>query len=166
MKDFPNKGKGFLIRADAIGYAYRLLKYRDRSESELTERLRKKGFSEDAVKEAVSRLKEKGLINDASLALSLKRSAEDVRLLGSRGVRLFLRHRGIAEEIINDISLENEAEEALRAKKLVDRKLRTMRNYSDDEIKKKIWRFMVGKGYLFDTIRQVIRQLRIKEEEE
>lgn len=159
------KGRANLTEADAVRYAYRLLSYRDRSEKELRERLQRKGFSEDAVLHTVSRLAEKGFINDTTLAASLKRTAEDVKLLGRQGVRLFLRHRGLAEEIIKDICTDTDHEEITRAKKLVDKKLRTMGNYSAEEVKKKLWRFLLRKGYSFDTIMQILKQFKIKEEE-
>ena len=66
----------------------------------------------------MSRLAEKGFINDTTLAASLKRTAEDVKLLGRQGVRLFLRHRGLAEEIIKDICTDTDHEEITRAKNL------------------------------------------------
>ncbi|HBU06250.1 MAG TPA: recombinase RecX, partial [Nitrospiraceae bacterium] len=44
------------------------------------------------------------------------------------------------------------------------KKLKAIESYSDEEIKKKMWRFLVRKGYSFDTINKILRQLKIKEE--
>jgi len=159
------KGRANLTEADAVRYAYRLLSYRDRSEKELEERLRKKGFSEKAVRDAISSLKLKGFLNDAELAESLKRIAEDIKLLGNKGVSQFLQHRGLSKEIIGDVLAEDDSDEIIRAKKLVDRKLKTMGNYPDEEIRKKVWRILARKGYSFDTIRQMLKQLKIEEDE-
>ncbi|RJQ41838.1 MAG: regulatory protein RecX [Nitrospiraceae bacterium] len=151
-------------KRDAVNYAYRLLSYRGRSEKELTDKLRLKGFSEDIIKEAISHLSEKGFINDAELALSLKRIAEDARLLGNRGVRVFLLRRGISGELIKDVFSEDNSDEIIRAEKAVNKKIKSIKNYSDEEIKKKMWRFLARKGYSFDTINKMLRQLKIKEE--
>lgn len=159
MKGSAVKGK----QTDAIHYAYRLLSYRDRSEKELRERLRKKGFSEETVLQSIKHLKDKGFIDDAALAVSLRRSAEDIKLLGSKGVRGFLQQRGISEKIIDDVLTDSESDEIIRAKKLVDRKLKTMKNFSDEEIRKKLWRILMRRGYSFDTIRHILRQLKIDE---
>ena len=113
----------------------------------------------------MSHLTEKGFINDTTLAVSLKRIAEDVKLLGRQGVHLFLRSRGLSEEIIKDICIDMDHEEIARAQKLVDKKLRTMGNYSAKEAKGKLWRFLLRKGYSFDTIMQILKQFKIKEEE-
>jgi len=161
----PGKGRD-LTEAGAIRCAYRLLSYRDRSEKELIERLKKKGFAEDTVRNTISHLKGKGFIDDVALAASLKKTAEDVKLLGAQGVRLFLRHRGLSKEIIGDVLIDSDPDELIRAKKLVDRKLRAMEDCSDEEIRKKIWRFLVRKGYSSGTIRKVFKQFEIEEEEE
>ena len=151
-------------KADAIRYAYRLLSYRDRSEKELTNKLKWKGFSEEIIQQTINHLSEKGFINDTALALSLRRIAEDARLLGNRGVRIFLLRRGIPEELIRDVFTGDDSDEAIRADKAVSKKLKAIENYSDEEIKKKMWRFLVRKGYSFDTINKILRQFKIKEE--
>ncbi len=152
-----------LNKADAIRYAYRLLSYRDRSEKELTDKLKWKGFSGEIIQQTINHLSEKGFIDDAALALSLRRIAEDAKLLGDRGVRIFLQRRGISENLIRDVLTDNDPDELIRARKAVDKKLKTIENYSDEEIKKKMWRFLVRKGYSFDTINKILRQFKIND---
>ncbi|MDP1758646.1 MAG: DUF6429 family protein, partial [Thermodesulfovibrionales bacterium] len=53
-----------LNKADAIRYAYRLLSYRDRSEKELTDKLKWKGFSEEIIQQTINHLSEKGFIGN------------------------------------------------------------------------------------------------------
>ncbi|MBI3377197.1 MAG: regulatory protein RecX [Nitrospirae bacterium] len=151
-------------KTDAIRYAYRLLSYRDRSEKELTDKLKWKGFSEELIQQALNHLSEKGFINDTALALSLRRIAEDAKLLGARGVRIFLQRRGIPDELIRDVFTDDDSDEIIRAKKVVSKKVKSIENYSAEEIKKKMWRFLVRKGYSFDTINKILRQFEIKEE--
>ncbi|MDP3259065.1 MAG: regulatory protein RecX [Thermodesulfovibrionales bacterium] len=153
-----------LNKADAIRYAYRLLSYRDRSEKELSDKLKWKGFSEETIQQAINHLSEKGFINDTALALSLRRIAEDARLLGNRGVRIFLHRRGIPEELIRNVFTGDDPDEIIRANRAVSKKLKSIENYSAEEIKKKMWRFLVRKGYSFDTINKILRQFKIKED--
>lgn len=126
-----------LNKRDAIRYAYKLLSYRDRSEKELTDKLKWKGFSEETIQQTIRHLSEKGFINDTLLALSLRRTAEDAKLLGNCGVRIFLQRRGIPEKLIRDVFANNESDEIIRANKVVGKKLKTLENYSDEEIKKR-----------------------------
>lgn len=164
MKDSLNKSKKQIAGGDPLRYAYRLLSYRDRSEKELRGHFQKKGFSENDIEYAISCLKEKGFINDRSLALSLKKSAENIKLLGTMGTRWFLQRRGITENIIDDIVKENDSEEIERAYKLVERKMRTIQKLSAEAVKKKLWRFLMRKGYSFDTIRKALKSFKIEEE--
>jgi regulatory protein len=56
-------------------YAFKLLSYRGRSEQELKERLIKKGIRKAVASSTVKDLKQLGLIDDRSLAETLKREA-------------------------------------------------------------------------------------------
>ncbi len=148
----------------AIRYAYKLLSYRDRSKKELADKLKWKGFSEEIIQQTINHLSEKGFINDTALALSLRRIAEDARLLGNRGVRIFLQRRGIPEELIRDVFTGDDSDETVRANKVVSKKLKSIENYPDAEIMKKMWRFLARKGYSFHTINKILRHFKIKEE--
>ncbi len=54
--------------AAALRSAYYLLRYRDRSEREMRERLARKGYSEPVVDATVLQLKEAGFLDDLRLA--------------------------------------------------------------------------------------------------
>lgn len=149
-----------------VNYSYKLLSYRARSEKELGERLREKGFSETVINDTLAKLKSQGFINDNSLAVSLKKSAEDSRLLGAQGVRNFLRKRGISEELIREVFKDNNSDETERAKKLMRKKLKTIGKCPEQKIKEKLWRHLSGKGYAFEAIKNAFKQIKSKEEEE
>ncbi len=170
MKDSVGEGKRPQKSQDLLGaplqYAYRLLSYRGRSEKEVTDSLRKKGFTEQVIQDTILYLKDRGFINDTALASSLKREAEEVKLLGITGTKTFLQQRGIPREIIDNIFAGKDSDELNIAKKLVDKKLRSMENYSDEFVKKRLWGILARKGYSFDTIRKALKQLKIREEEE
>jgi len=151
-------------KKDAVRYAYRLLSYRDRSAKELADKLKWKGFSEETIQQAINHLSEKGFINDTALAISLRRIAEDAKLLGNLGVRIFLKRRGIPEGLISNAFTDDDSDEIIRAEKAVNKKLKSIENYSEEEIKKKMWRFLVRKGYSFSTISRTLRQFKKKEE--
>ena len=53
---------------EAFRYACRLLRYRDRSTAELTRRLRMRGFSDAAIRNALRRLADQNLVNDERFA--------------------------------------------------------------------------------------------------
>ena len=88
-----------------------LLNYRSRSETELRERLEKKGFSENHISSTLRRLKESGYLDDHALALDLKRQAFDNKLLGHNSAKRFLLNRGVPDEIIDETLEYNEETE-------------------------------------------------------
>lgn len=152
----------FDSRESFLQYAYRLLSYRGRSEKELREKLKKKGACDDTVNTIISRLRSNGFIDDISLAGSLKRYAEEQKHLSISGTRRFLADRGISKDIIeNEVKDMDEAESA---KKLVEKKLRRMDNYSPDVIIRKLYGILSRKGYPYETIRKTLRKFNFKED--
>lgn len=144
-----------------------LLSYRSRSEKELRERLEKKGFSERQISGTLKRLKQAGYLDDHALALDLKRQAFDNKLLGHNSAKRFLLSRGVPNEIIDEALEYNEQTEAQKIQKLIDKKLKTMGNYPDKKNEKRLWDFLVRKGYAFSTIKNALNHfIRIEEEEE
>jgi len=153
--------------SSARKYAFLLLNYRSRSEKELRERLEKKGFSENHIFSTIKHLKETGYLDDHALALDLKRQAFDNKLLGHSSAKRFLLNRGVPDEIIDETLEYNEETEADKIKKLIEKKLRTTGNCPDKKKEKRLWDFLVRKGYSFSTIRNALHNLiRIEEEEE
>ena len=153
--------------ANARKYAFMLLNYRSRSEKELRERLKKKGFSENNISSTLRQLKEARYLDDHALALDLRRQAFDNKLLGHNSAKRFLQNRGIPDEIIDETMEYNEETEANKIKKLVEKKFKTTGNYPDKKEEKRLWDFLVRKGYRFSTIRNAFHSfVRIEEEEE
>lgn len=155
-------------RQSALQYAYRLLSYRDRSEKEMADKLKTRGFDDKEISAAVENLKSYGFLDERKLAASLKRYALENKHLGIRGAKLFLMQRGINRDIIDDtISGTDETESAYR---LIEKKLRSMRKTGakqnqeiTDIISAKLYGQLMRRGYSSDTIRKVMRQFKLKE---
>ncbi len=150
---------------DALQYSFKLLSCRARSEKEMRERLSRKGFGEAAAEAAVDRLKRSGLLDDASLAGQLRRQAIEQKLLGMRGARLFLRRRGIAEEIIDGTLAYDEEQEAETARRLLQKRLRITGAPETPADKYRLYQFLARRGYISEIIRRVLREYDIGEEE-
>ena len=117
-------------------YAFRLLSYRGRSEKELKERLIKKGISKAVASSTVTYLKHLGLVDDRSLAESLKREALSRKFLSQKGASLFLRHRGVPREIINEVIDDDETVDLRNARRLLRKNRRSLRNHSSLKVKR------------------------------
>ena len=153
---------------EAKRYSLKLLGYRGRSESELRKRLDKKGFSEAVVSLTVAYLKKIGYLDDAVLAANLKRQAMENKLLGLEGARSFMVRRGLPCEIIESaLNYEYDEDRELKnIQKLLDKRLKSVRNYLTEGEKRKLWNFLVRRGYSFETIRKAMKEVKLGEETE
>lgn len=142
---------------DARAYALKLLRYRGRSEKELRDRLRQKGYSPEDINFTVQRLGESGFIDDRVLAENLKRQAMTNRNLAFEGTRRFMQQRGIPREIIDAVLGYDEQTELLHARKLIDKKQRSSEKYPEPKRTRSLIAFLLRKGYPLQVIRKAMK---------
>jgi regulatory protein len=145
-------------------YALKLLGYRGRSEKELRERLRRKGFQEDITDRTLLHLKEAGFIDDTALAVDLKRQAFERKMLGYEGAKSFLLKRGLSQSAVESALSYDEEAELEKAVKFLDKKMSSMGNYPAKEKKKKLWNFLARRGYSSAVIRKAMKDVYFEEE--
>jgi regulatory protein len=99
-----------LLKEEALEEAYRaalaILERKARTVRELTEAMKRKGFSQDAIAGSIRRLKQRRLLDDAAYARRFAEQRVAMQRKGSRLVRQELLQRGISRE---------EADQALQA---------------------------------------------------
>jgi regulatory protein len=122
-----------------------------------------RGFPEHAVSSAVNHLQHAGLINDLALAEDLKRKAITTKLLSQGNARRFMLIRGIPKEIVDRTLIYDEKQDIENAKKLIDRKMRILKNYPLEKIKRRLYAFLQRKGYSYETINIVLKESILKE---
>jgi len=144
-------------RADAKTCALNLLSYRSRSRKELLDRLKRKGFSDGQISDAVKSLERAGLINDEGLAEELFRYSLERKPLGKRGLGALLARRGIDKELIdNTLSARTGEMEEKAALMLVEKKIRTLKNHPEDIVKRRLWGMLRRRGFSSGVIHKVI----------
>ncbi len=131
----------------------------------MRERLFRKGFSEDIVSRTLDYLKQTGLIDDAALAANLKRQALEQKHLGYGAARQFMQKRGLPRELIGQTLGYDEVTELRNARKLLDKKCRTMGNYLTKKDKKRLYDFLARRGYPTAVIGKVLGDLNFREGE-
>ncbi|HZV46762.1 MAG TPA: RecX family transcriptional regulator [Thermodesulfovibrionales bacterium] len=146
-------------------YSLKLLSYRGRSEKELEERLRKKGVSARGISSTMRYLKDTGLLNDLSLAESLKREALTYRMLSQAGARYFMLRRGIPRSIVDSVLSNDDNIDIDNAVKFVDKKLRVLGKYPAETAKRRLYNLLLRRGYSSGTILKVLKEKIMKEEE-
>ena len=83
--------------------ANRFLSYRPRSESELRERLHRRGFDGDSVEVVIARLKRQGLVDDVAFAQFWKDNRESFSPRSQWLTSLELKQKGVAGDIIDRV---------------------------------------------------------------
>ena len=145
-------------------YALKLLSYRGRSAKELEKRLSRKGFSKTVISSTIKYLKHTGLVNDRTLAEALRREAMSTKLLSRYATKKLMIKRGIPKEIVDDMFIADERKDIENAKRLIDRKLKTMKHYPAEKIKRRLHDLLLRRGYSFDTIKAVLPEQMLMED--
>jgi|YelNatPaOPRAMG01_1025707.scaffolds.fasta_scaffold08258_6 regulatory protein len=83
--------------------AFRLLKSRARSEFEISNRLKEKGYDQNIVNDLVSELKRKGFLDDLKFAKLYASDQIEIRFKGPKYVEYELKAFGIEKEIIAEV---------------------------------------------------------------
>jgi regulatory protein len=145
-------------------YALKLLSYKGRSEREMEERLRKRGASHEVIVSTIQYLRNAGLLNDLSLAESLKREALTNRMLSQNGARNFILRRGIPKTIVDSLFRSDENTDFENALRFADKKLRLLEKYPALTAKRRLYHLLLRRGYSVGTIMKVINDKHMKEE--
>jgi regulatory protein len=141
----------------AIGRALNLLGYRARSEAELRERLRRYGYVEETIEGVVLRLEELGYVDDAEFAR--EKAHEKARRYGPRRVSVELKKSGVGEDLVREVVDEefagrSEVEEARAAA------ARRYNGRGSDAEARRVYGFLVRRGYSAEVCSQVAREFR------
>jgi len=103
-------------RQRCLNAAYRYLSYRPRSESEVREKLQRRGFDGDCTEAAISRLREQGLVDDAAFAQFWKENRESFSPRSQRLTRLELKRKGVGSDVIEQVTADvDDGDSAYRA---------------------------------------------------
>lgn len=134
-------------------YATWLLGRREYSAQELRQRLKLKGYGPTAIEECLTFLAAHHLQDDARFAESRVRAKS--RAMGNRRIRQDLANKGIAEDVALQAmaGLDEEAERAQVASRRFEGKDLT------PELKAKVWRFLMARGFGSDAIKAALKRL-------
>lgn len=136
--------------------ALHLLNAMGRTESQLRQKLKQSGYTDDITEEAIAYVKSFGYINDEAYARSFIENRKGKK--SKKELAALLAQKGLAKDVINQVFSECYANEDSKEaiKELLRRK-----NYNpettDYKETQKILGFLTRKGFSYDDIRQVIQ---------
>ena len=140
--------------------ALRVIERTYKSEKELRDKLALKGYEEHIIKRTINFLIEYNLLNDINYA---KMYVKDrARNQGQKKIKYTLMQKGIDENIIEE-ELEklnkNEIREVVHEMALKKYKVLSKRESDEYKVSQKLYRFLMGKGYDYDLIKDVVKSV-------
>jgi regulatory protein len=142
----------------------RFASIRPRSEKEFIVWLKKHKVYKSLHKKLFNRLKKLDFLNDEKFAVWWVEQRQQFRPRGKRALRLELRNKGINKEIINEVLEEARVDEYQIAKGLVEKKKRRWEKLESFEARKKMSAFLARKGFGWEVIRSVVKEISLKSE--
>ncbi len=148
-----------LKRAKAA--ALRYLSYRDRSEFEVRDRLKKKEFAGSIIQDTVEWLTGLGYLNDERFALAWSRSRVSTKKFGEYRLRRELSAKGLAKEIIEQAlkTVYSETDESDLAQACAQKKLSHLKGIDSKSKSRRLAQFLQRKGFSSSTVYKTVEKL-------
>jgi regulatory protein len=141
-----------------------MLARRELSESQVRDRLGRRGYQQDAIDNAVARLKSERAIDDSRVAEAAARTEVALKRRGRRRVRQHLENLGIERSISRravDAVFSGIDESSLLEASLAKR-LRGGRLIADDAERRRLYRFLIAQGFEVDDVIRALEARSVK----
>ncbi|EJO5348722.1 recombination regulator RecX [Clostridium botulinum] len=148
----------------AKSYALKYMEKSFKTENQIKEKLYSKEYDEYTVDRVIKFLKDYNFIDDYKYCDMYIR--EKLNIYGKNKIKYALLNKGINESIVNEkISNINEEKERKVAYKLAEKKYKIMivREKNKFKIYKKIWGYIISKGYNSNVAEWTINELKIND---
>lgn len=139
--------------------SYRYLSIRNRSEKEIRDYLTKKNAGQEVIEKIVTSLKDKKFLNDALFARAWVLNRARLKPKGKALLKLELRQKGIAEDIISTVLEEAQEEipsELEQAKKLIGKRMERLSGKPRQEVYAKVGAFLTRRGFSWGIAKKAI----------
>jgi regulatory protein len=140
--------------AEALESAGRLLARRRHTEQELRRRWQGKGFSAAAIERALAQLKRNGAVDDAAFARDWVENRMSFRPRSAAMLRAELRSKGVGP--VETAAALAELNEESAARLAAERAARRWRSLEAEGRRRKVYAYLVRRGFTQDTIRSVL----------
>ena len=139
--------------------ALTILSKSDQSEKKLKKKLLN-DFDENIVEDVIDFLKGYKLINDNLLAEKIVHDNMNLSKFGKNKIKQNLYNKGIAASDIQDaLSQIDPDDEYENAKYLAEKRLKRLKGEDKNKINQKIYQHLAYKGFSYDIIKRVLREL-------
>ena len=149
------------IKGKALNNAYMLLRIRPRSEREVRDRLKLKGYTGDLIEDIVAGLKKTGEIDDLKFAAFWVESRMHLNPAGDVVLKHELKRKGVEAGII-DQALKSKADnydEYKIALSMAEEKFRRFSSIDKRKALKRVYDFLLRRGFKYDTVQRILDEM-------
>jgi regulatory protein len=139
--------------------SFNYLAIRNRSEKELKDYLTKKNASRELIEKIIHFLTEKKFLNDESFARAWIRARARLKPKGKALLKIELRQKGIAPEIIETVLHEVQEDipdEVTQATQVIAKRIERMAGKPQQEIYQKVGAFLARRGFSWSVAKKAI----------
>jgi regulatory protein len=137
---------------DCLDAAYYYLSYRPRSEGEIRQWLRKRGFPNDVAEKTIAKLREQNLSDDLAFAQFWKENRLSFRPKSKRVIKRELRDKKIDAEIIEQVTKDIDDEEI--AYKLGSSRLPALAHLDYPDFYRRLSSYLAYRGFSYEVIKR------------
>jgi regulatory protein len=145
-------------REVAYQKAMRFLGYRARSVQEVRDNLQKHEIPETVIEEVLKRLQETNLLNDQEFAQAWVENRNTFRPRSRRVLAMELRHKGLEDEVVQDI-LDKNVDESALALEAARKYLRKVQKLEWPDFRQKLGNFLARRGFSYSVLAPVLHQV-------
>ena len=140
-----------------LNTAYRFLSYRPRSEAEMKERLHRRGFEDSKIEIIINKLKEQNLLDDTAFARFWKENRDTFRPRSQRLTQLELKKKGVADEIIKEVT--DESDDIQTAYRAALSKAKHLPNQDYEIFRRRLGDYLRRRGFGYAVINQTVKRI-------
>ncbi|OOM09287.1 recombination regulator RecX [Clostridium saccharobutylicum] len=140
--------------------ALRIIERNYKTEKEVRDKLKLKGYEDDDIDSSIEFLKNYNFLNDYNYTKAFIK--DKINIQGSQKIKYNLIKKGISKEIVQEqLSSINKDDEKITALNLAKKKLNIIKKSENDEYKisGKLYRFLISKGYGYDIVKEVVKEV-------
>ncbi len=142
---------------DCLDAAYYYLSYRPRSEGEIRQWLRKRGFTNEVTEEAIAKLRDQHLSDDFAFAQFWKDNRLSFRPKSRRSIEKELRDKKVASEIIEQVT--NDIDDDQIAYKLASSRLPSLAHLDYQNFRRRLGSYLAYRGFSYGVISDTVARL-------
>ena len=139
-------------------YAFRLLSYRSRSQKEISERLRNRGYPEPVINTIIEELKNTGLIDDKKFAIMFAQDRLNFAKKGKRIIFAELLRKGVPKPDVEE-ALKKINDETAVAKNLIEKYKKRYTRLEPDKRRKKLHDLLLRRGFSFKVVEEIMEEI-------